>query len=179
MPDSEAAALTEQIAELLAEHQRIPMFDGSDGQRCSGGCDELRGEPDGPNSPRHAAHVAAILAARLADSRPAVTEAAVEAAAEALHGINNDPIPDEDNIPPWSETTERHREEWLEMARAALSAALPHMGDGPTDRELLAKGWKEGYAEGIIHMGMSIDDHRKQVGNPYLDRLSPTGDDSE
>ena len=49
------------VAETLLAHQRIPMFDGTEGQRCVG-CDNLRGETAGPNSPRHTAHDAQVLA---------------------------------------------------------------------------------------------------------------------
>jgi hypothetical protein len=52
----------ERVAEVLIQHQRIPLFDGTGGQRCVG-CDSLRGETDGPNSPRHARHVAQVLVA--------------------------------------------------------------------------------------------------------------------
>jgi hypothetical protein len=31
----------------------------------------------------------------------------------------------------------------------------------------LADAWDAGYAEGVIHMGMSIEEHGKQPGNPY------------
>lgn len=30
-----------------------------------------------------------------------------------------------------------------------------------------ADAWKKGYETGVIHMGMSIEDHGKQPGNPY------------
>ena len=57
-----AATLEEVLAGVNVQHQRIPMFDGYGGQRCVG-CDSLRGESDGPNSPRHAEHVAVEQAA--------------------------------------------------------------------------------------------------------------------
>ena len=64
MPDeiTTAATLEEVLAAVNVQHQRIPMFDGYGGQRCVG-CDSLRGESDGPNSPRHAEHVAVEQAA--------------------------------------------------------------------------------------------------------------------
>ena len=86
MPDeiTTAATLEEVLAAVNVQHQRIPMFDGYGGQRCVG-CDSLRGESDGPNSPRHAEHVAveqaaavrSWLADRLADEglREAVRDA--------------------------------------------------------------------------------------------------------
>jgi hypothetical protein len=52
----------ERVAEALIQHQRIPLYDGTGGQRCVG-CDSLYGETDGPNSPRHAEHLAAVLLA--------------------------------------------------------------------------------------------------------------------
>ena len=69
-----AATLEAVLSAVNVQHQRIPMFDGGGGQRCVG-CDSLHGETDGPNSPRHAEHVAikqaaavrSWLADRLAD----------------------------------------------------------------------------------------------------------------
>ncbi|HEY9352761.1 MAG TPA: hypothetical protein VIP28_05900 [Nocardioides sp.] len=57
--DPAAAPSVEQIAEMLVRHQRIPMYEtsGDQRQRCVG-CDSLKGETDGPNSPRHAQHLA-------------------------------------------------------------------------------------------------------------------------
>lgn len=52
------------IEAVLLAHQRIPLFDDRGGQRCTG-CDNLHGEPDGPNSPRHVAHLAARIAEAL------------------------------------------------------------------------------------------------------------------
>lgn len=46
------------LADVAVQHQRIPINPRNSDHQCSG-CDHLRGEPDGPNSPRHAAHVAA------------------------------------------------------------------------------------------------------------------------
>lgn len=46
----------EAIVEVIVGHQRIPTYRGN-AQRCVG-CDHLRDETDGPNSPRHARHVA-------------------------------------------------------------------------------------------------------------------------
>lgn len=57
------AGLVEQIARVIVEHQRIPTFERDGEKRCSG-CDHLRGEPDGANSPRHARHVAEQIVAR-------------------------------------------------------------------------------------------------------------------
>ena len=62
-PDANDPSAQEGLAGVILAHQRIPLFDGTQGQRCVG-CDNLRGETDGPNSPRHAAHLAdAILRA--------------------------------------------------------------------------------------------------------------------
>ena len=55
------------VAEALIRHQRIPMFDDTQGQRCVG-CDHLLGATDGPNSSRHAEHQAeAVVAAMEAE----------------------------------------------------------------------------------------------------------------
>jgi hypothetical protein len=55
------AAVRDVAMKVQIQHQRIPLFDGTQGQRCVG-CDALRGATDGPNSPRHAAHVAEQIA---------------------------------------------------------------------------------------------------------------------
>lgn len=47
----------QRIVELLLAHQRVPLLDGTTNKRCLG-CDSLNGEPDGANSPNHAAHLA-------------------------------------------------------------------------------------------------------------------------
>lgn len=60
-PTSEIAGVEDRIFDVLIQHQRIPLYDGSDGNRCAG-CDNLRGESDGSNSPRHARHLAALIA---------------------------------------------------------------------------------------------------------------------
>ena len=70
-------ALVEKAVRAAVAHQRIPTFDDAGGHRCSG-CDHLRGEPDGANSPRHAEHqVRAVLDA----VAPAIQEAALLEAA--------------------------------------------------------------------------------------------------
>lgn len=63
----------EALADIIMAHQRIPMYDGSGpvyadsglpARRCSGpGCDSLKGESDGPNSPRHAWHLTDLILA--------------------------------------------------------------------------------------------------------------------
>jgi hypothetical protein len=77
MPDPTDTETHEALTTLLVAHQRIPLFRGSVGQRCTG-CDSLYGEPDGPNSPRHAAHLAAVLTAhgwgRLPDAETVVAD---------------------------------------------------------------------------------------------------------
>lgn len=60
-PDREGAAV-EALVGILVGHQRIPLFDGTLNQRCSG-CDTMRGDSDGPNSPRHARHLADLVIA--------------------------------------------------------------------------------------------------------------------
>lgn len=83
----------ERAAEVLVQHQRIPTYDARDSYRCSG-CDSLKGESDGPNSPRHAIHVAEALAAAnlLAEStaEPAAEvglRAAIEAKLRSWDGV--------------------------------------------------------------------------------------------
>ena len=56
--------LVQEVFNALIDHQRIPMFDGTGGERCVG-CDDLRGEPDGSNSPRHTQHLAEAVVAAL------------------------------------------------------------------------------------------------------------------
>lgn len=52
----------DKLAALIVQHQRIPLFDDTFGQRCVG-CDSLYGETDGPNWSRHAEHLADALLA--------------------------------------------------------------------------------------------------------------------
>lgn len=66
LADRDKASTPEAIAKVIVSHQRIPLFNGGLGQRCSGpGCTAFYGETDGPNSPRHAAHVAERIARAL------------------------------------------------------------------------------------------------------------------
>jgi hypothetical protein len=68
MPDAENAQSAEdQIFDILIQHQRIPNFDAQGTNRCVG-CDNLAGEPDGSNSPRHARHLAALIAAAVSST---------------------------------------------------------------------------------------------------------------
>lgn len=62
MSNEKPVELTEAEAlfNILFGHQRIPTYDGTAGQRCTG-CDSLNGETDGPNSPRQAKHLAALI----------------------------------------------------------------------------------------------------------------------
>ena len=142
MPDemTTAATLEEVLAAVSVEHQRIPMFDGGLGQRCVG-CDSLRGESDGPNSPRHAEHVAveqaaavrAWLADRLADGglREAVAEALscgpigdMTTYSETAHADHNR----------WSWRGDGHgdaiRTDYRDAATAALRAVTAALGVG-------------------------------------------------
>jgi hypothetical protein len=64
------------VEAVLLRHQRIPLFDGTQGQRCMG-CDDLYGATDGPNSPRQVAHLAAALAHLLAERERAAKAAAL------------------------------------------------------------------------------------------------------
>lgn len=65
---TETLAPAGALTEILVRHQRIPMYDGL-AQRCSG-CDHLLGESDGPNSPRHAEHLARLVADWYAERIP-------------------------------------------------------------------------------------------------------------
>ena len=69
----------ERIFEVIIAHQRIPKFDGTHGQRCVG-CGHCDGATDGPNSPRHARHVAAEIAPVVADL---ITDAVNQARGES------------------------------------------------------------------------------------------------
>lgn len=62
-------ALVATLTAIIVSHQRIPLYDNSMGQRCVG-CDNLHSESDGPNSPRHAEHVAREIAATLTATTP-------------------------------------------------------------------------------------------------------------
>jgi hypothetical protein len=92
-PDSECppaepdAGEGEGLAEVIVGHRRIPMYGHIPGlQRCSGGCSDLLAESDGPNSPRHALHVAEqILASDWLAAHVAQVKA--EALLEAAHDI--------------------------------------------------------------------------------------------
>lgn len=49
----------EALSEIFMSHQRIPSALDDGTKRCTGlACNSLRGETDGPNSPRHAWHLA-------------------------------------------------------------------------------------------------------------------------
>ena len=69
----------DEYQRVLLTHQRIPMGSVDHGVYLCTGCDDLLGSTDGPNSPRHAAHVAQTLAAdpgvRAAVEREARAEA--------------------------------------------------------------------------------------------------------
>lgn len=113
---------TEAIERLLAEHEQVGWFQCSCGKFESDGLD-------------HRAHVASILAARLAGAGAQVTEAAVEAAATGILHERTGRTSFASNY-----TYGQYRAE----ARAALSAALPHMGTGQSEAdELRAEGWDE------------------------------------
>ena len=56
--EGDGEALAKVLGEVIVRHQRIPLFNGTGNNRCSG-CGNLHNATDGPNSPRHAAHVAA------------------------------------------------------------------------------------------------------------------------
>lgn len=72
--------IIEQATQALVTHSRIPKYDGN-GQTCAG-CNHLDGEPDGPNSPRHMAHVARAVLEAVA---PAIAAQALrDAGREAL-----------------------------------------------------------------------------------------------
>jgi hypothetical protein len=59
MSEQQAELDAGALAKVIVGHQRIPMYGHIPGlQRCSGGCSDLLAESDGPNSPRHALHVA-------------------------------------------------------------------------------------------------------------------------
>lgn len=61
------SGLREVLAAISVQHQRIPRYAGSfGGMRCVG-CDHLEGATDGPNSPRHAEHVAGEQATAVLD----------------------------------------------------------------------------------------------------------------
>jgi hypothetical protein len=76
----------EELALLLVRHQRIPIYNGTAGQRCTG-CDSLHGETDGPNSPRHGEHLADLI---LASDWLAAREAAAaeQARAEVVAAVS-------------------------------------------------------------------------------------------
>jgi hypothetical protein len=62
-PDAASEDDAEALTELIVAHQRIPMYGHiPNAQRCTG-CDHLKAESDGPNSPRHAAHLAQVILA--------------------------------------------------------------------------------------------------------------------
>lgn len=63
---AERERLSEEIAEVLLRHQRIPLYNSGPGRNRCVGCDNLHGETDGSNSPRHVAHLADALADLLA-----------------------------------------------------------------------------------------------------------------
>ena len=119
-----AATLEEVLSAVNVQHQRIPMFDGYGGHRCVG-CDSLRGESDGPNSPRHAEHVAveqaaavrSWLAERLADEglREAVAEAVGDVWLDGGHGLGCEYRDEPHDITATKATT---------AALAAVTAAL-------------------------------------------------------
>lgn len=51
----------EALAEVLIRHQRIPLYNSGPGRNRCVGCDNLHGETDGSNSPRHAEHLARAI----------------------------------------------------------------------------------------------------------------------
>ena len=140
--ETTAATLEEVLAAVSVEHQRIPMFDGGLGQRCVG-CDSLRGESDGPNSPRHAEHVAveqaaavrAWLADRLADE--GLREAVARALAQMEPGedwptneaLGGGPTGTRDDEYRWAMNEE------ATAALAAVTAALTTPPPNPTTTE--------------------------------------------
>lgn len=79
----EREGLAAEIAEVLLRHQRIPLYNSGPGRNCCVGCDNLYGETDGSNSPRHVAHLADALADLLAArDRRVRAEALREAASD-------------------------------------------------------------------------------------------------
>lgn len=148
--------LTEQIAGLLAEHDRYEWVGGK-GFLCKCGAPIGTSYPD----PRLRAHVAAEIAARLAGlavNETAVTDEAVEAAARAWHEHGPQKAS-------WEAASDSWKHGGLLRMEIALSAALPHMGNGQAD------AWDEGYEFGY---NTGHDDLFDLTLNPY--RLSPTGD---
>lgn len=87
-------ALVEKAIRAVIAHQRIPTY-SDQGQlpahRCCG-CDHLRGESDGPNSPRVAEHqVRAVLDAVADDLRAEALEGAAAWLASARPLDESDP----------------------------------------------------------------------------------------
>lgn len=110
MTSPSAAALTEQIAEVLGQRIHLTEPNGGTGRNVIFQLPAFQAKA-----------LATLVAARLADSRPAVTEGATNAAARLMwewDGYDNEP--GEEGI------ADRYRH----VARAALTAALPHLGDG-------------------------------------------------
>lgn len=61
MTDLPRTPAAEELFHLIFRHQRVPTYVGH-GQRCTG-CDHLKGETDGPNSPRHTQHLVDVIIA--------------------------------------------------------------------------------------------------------------------
>lgn len=83
MSNEKPEELTEALFGIIFGHQRIPTYDGTAGQRCTG-CDSLKGETDGPNSPRQARHLADLIVAAGWVSPEEVAAREADARREAL-----------------------------------------------------------------------------------------------
>lgn len=101
----------EAVVEVIVSHQRIPTYRGNS-QRCVG-CDHLRDETDGANSPRHARHVAEQI---LASDWLAARDAEHEREVAALR-----------------ERKETYHEQWMLTER--------DLGDVRGEIKALADGW--------------------------------------
>lgn len=125
----------------LLSHQRIPTYVGN-GQRCVG-CDNLHGEPDGSNSPRHTHHLADALAPvveRIVAARVGEVVERVEALAERWEREADERGPD-DRL--WTVGV-------AAMVRAALRPAEPPDDPGtPREGRSGAQGGAEGAREGM------------------------------
>lgn len=57
--------IPEDVLRAVIQHQRVPVYDGTYTNQCVG-CDHLKGESDGPNSPRVVSHQIEMLRQHLA-----------------------------------------------------------------------------------------------------------------